>query len=619
MQYPLPCCILAALFGSTVCAVDIDVKPGAINQVLVTDGNQHFAVYGWDGTQTVDRVLLTHGRRDVLWCAESLLERNVPVTAPAGERSILESPQEFWNGFSQSRYHDYGQQSTKIRNHPVPVDHWVTDEDTVQWHGHQIRVISTPGYTRGAVSYLLDDSKQRIVFTGDLIYGDGQMFDLYSFQDAIPEAQVRGYHGYGARLAELVNSLTVVADLKPDLIIPARGPVIKTPAASLERLRSRVQQLYRNYLSTNALHWYFKEERMKACGRRVLGPDADIELMPYSHHEKTPSWVFEKGTSRLLISDTRRGFLLDCGSQSVINAIADLQKQGAVDGVDGIFVTHYHDDHTDYVQAAAERFKCPVYATREYSDVLENPEGYHLPAMTANPISNVRVMADGQVMKWHEYQLTFRFFPGQTYYHGALFVRRDAERPIFFVGDAFAPSGIDDYCVLNRNLVHDDSGYLACLRQLRDVQEPFWLVNEHIPHVFSFTSKELDYIESRYRDRVRLLRELSPWGDPNYLVDEQWAVMYPRGTSAAAGKEVPLQVRLLNHTAETQQVRVRLNVPAGVNCAAREKSMRLPPRGSGTVTFSVLPITSGKHLITADIAGAGIDVRRWTDSLIETP
>jgi hypothetical protein len=84
-------------------------------------------------------------------------------------------------------------------------------------------------------------------------------------------------------------------------------------------------------------------------------------------------------------------------------------------------------------------------------------------------------------MRWNEYNLTFHFFPGQTIYHGALLVRRQDEKPVFFIGDAFSPSGIDDYCVLNRNLVGEQQGYMLCLKKLRRIKQDFWLINEHIP------------------------------------------------------------------------------------------------------------------------------------------
>ena len=76
------------------------------------------------------------------------------------------------------------------------------------------------------------------------------------------------------------------------------------------------------------------------------------------------------------------------------------------------------------VKAAAEFFKCPVYATTEYADVVENPGRYLMPGLTENAVPHVMAMEDGAKLKWNEYELTFRFFTGQMFYHGALLVQR---------------------------------------------------------------------------------------------------------------------------------------------------------------------------------------------------
>jgi len=56
-------------------------------------------------------------------------------------------------------------------------------------------------------------------------------------------------------------------------------------------------------------------------------------------------------------------------------------------------------------------------------------------------------------IRWHEFQFTFFDFPGQTLYHDGLLVQHDgADRPLF-AGDSFTPSGIDDYCLQNRDFV----------------------------------------------------------------------------------------------------------------------------------------------------------------------
>ena len=395
--------------------------------------------------------------------------------------------------------------------------------------------------------------------------------------------------------------------------MPARGPVIRNPQAAIEKLIARVQAYYANYLSTNALNWYFKEERMTIKGRRVLGKDADVKLMPYSLYQDTPDWIWENSTSRMLISDDGHGFLLDCGYQRVIDGVKKLMADRLVTKVDGIFVTHYHDDHTNMVQAASEEFDCPIYATTEYVEILENPGGYHMPATTHNPMKNVKGMKTGEKLKWKEYELEFHFYPGQTIYHGALLVQRNKETPVFFIGDAFSPSGMDDYCLLNRNLVGDGLGYLHCLKKVRALGPNYWLINEHIPHVFRFSPKELDYLESSYRKRIEILNELLPWDNANYGIDEQWAALYPRAVTVKEGETVELQLRLTNHSPEARTFSVKFggDYPGSALIESRV--------GSGRTVVSKIRFKAprkGLNVITTDINSDGMQFRDWCDALI---
>ena len=597
------------------------VERGPINLVSIKREGLA-AVYGTaDDPSHYQTVFLTHHRRDVVWAARAAADAGIPIVAPLAERDLMERPAEFWSKFKTSRFHDYGQQSTKVVASPVKVTTWVAGHQTVRWNGIDFKVLDTPGYTRGAVSYVTKLDGKTIAFVGDIIYGDGQIFDLFSFQDAIPTARIGGYHGYGSRLAPLIQSLETVAAEQPDVLIPARGPVIHNPQAAIAKLIRRVRAVYANYLSTNALNWDFKAERMTTAGRRVLGENANVTLMPYSLHMKTPDWIWENSTSRLLISDDGHGFLLDCGNQRVIDGVKQLIAMKLVKQVEGIFVTHYHDDHTDKVQQAAEEFGCPVYATPEYKDILENPGAYHMPAMTSNAIKNVKAMQHGQTVKWHEFDLTYHFYPGQCYYHGAMLVKKQGETPVFFIGDAFSPSGIDDYCVLNRNLIHKDAGYFLCLKRIRELKAAnkgeYWLINEHIPYVFRFSDRELDYLESEYAKRKTLLAELFPWDDPNYGIDEQWAFFYPHAVTAKPSSRIELQVRLENHSSKRRAYEVALRLPKGVTAKVSRRTITLDARGRGSVTFTVeVPAMHGDYVITADVQSDWIDVRDWVEAVV---
>jgi glyoxylase-like metal-dependent hydrolase (beta-lactamase superfamily II) len=615
MRFFFAAFLCAGLVADSSPANAVSIHRGPVNGVVV---GGDVAIYGAHETETgVKHLLLTHHRRDVLRDARRLAAKGVTIAAPKAEEALIAKPQEFWNEFTTKRFHDYAQQSTKILGEPLKVDRWVEDGDEFELGGKKFRVIATPGFTRGAVSYITVEGDRKIAFTGDLIYGDGQILDLYSFQDAIPEAKVGGYHGYGGRLAQLISSLRKIRAEKPDVIIPARGPLIARPLQSIDKLISRVQALYANYLSTNALNWYFKEERMTICGRRVLGEKADVKLMPYSLHQDTPDWIWEQGTSRMVISDDGHGFLLDCGSQRYIDGVKKLMSLGLVKKVDGIFVTHYHDDHTDMVQAAAEEFGCPIYSTLEYEDILENPAAYHMPAMTANPMKEVIGKKSGSKMKWKEFELTFEFFPGQAFYHGALMVKRGKDTPVFFIGDAFSPSGIDDYCVLNRNLAHKDQGYQFCLERVAKLGQNHWLINEHIPHVFRFSPKEMDYLQTNYKKRIEMLRELCPWDDPNYAIDEHWAVFYPYGQKAKPGQTVEVEVRVTNHSPQARAFQVTPHAGTGFGPMPSGVWLNLEPNTTESVPLKIrVPQTQGTWIVTADIESKGMTFHDWAEALI---
>ncbi|MFT5323233.1 MAG: glyoxylase-like metal-dependent hydrolase (beta-lactamase superfamily II) [Planctomycetaceae bacterium] len=626
------CVMMAVLVGQFAVLVDnaraeeitarLTFLPGPVNGVVVGDKSRSVAVYSVPESMTrgVSTVLLTSHRRDAVTAAEVVVAAGATVIAPEAERGLFESTAEFWDGFWTKRFHDYAQQSTKILTTPLKVGRYVKDGDTFDAGGVSFRVLETPGFTRGAVSYIAEIDGKRVAFTGDLIYGDGQLFDLYSFQDAIPEAKIGGYHGHASRLALLIPSLKKIAAEKPDLIIPARGPVIRNPQEAIAKLIGRVEAYYRNYLSTNALNWYFKEERMTIKGRRVLGQDAEVKLMPLSVHKKTPDWIWENSTSRMLISDDGHGFLLDCGYQRVLDGVKQLMKDGLVKKVDGIFVTHYHDDHTNMVQAAAEEFGCPIYATLEYEDILENPGAYHMPATTDKAMKDVTGLKSGHKMKWKEFDIEFQFYPGQALYHGAILVRRNGGTPYYFVGDAFSPSGMDDYCLLNRNLLHDDAGYPFCLKKVRELGSDYWLINEHIPYVFRFSEKELDYLETNLQKRKEILDELLPWDDINYGIDEQWATFYPRGAAATAGEPVELEVRILNHSPIARTFKVTPRKSRGIDILSKPAEITLQPRQSGSVAVNVSvrkPVTlPGTFAITADIDSDGMHFLSWADAVI---
>ncbi len=167
----------------------IHVRRAAVNEVQVqSPAGSRIAIYSLPPQQSpVQALLLTHHRRDAIGLPATGADVPLPpIVAPLAEREWIENPGEFWQNYSKLRFHDYACQTTKILTQPIAVQRWVQSGDTFDIDGLEFEVVDTPGYTRGSVSYLTELDGKRVAFTGDLIYGDGRLLDLYSLQDAIP-------------------------------------------------------------------------------------------------------------------------------------------------------------------------------------------------------------------------------------------------------------------------------------------------------------------------------------------------------------------------------------------------------------------------------------------------
>ncbi len=590
----------------------INVSPGTVNAITITRGENLLAINSSGGT-ACDTLLLTHARRDIVRTARA----SQATHYLAGEQSlnIINGANAFWESWWEDRFNYYQQQVTQLPTRsidgilPLP-------KSSFNWEGLSVEILPTPGYTRDAVTYLIEIEDQKVAFIGDLMLEGGKVRDLYSFQNEIRDAKIGGYHGYLGRLSTWLESLEALRKEAPDFLVPSRGPISANPDQDLERAMEQARAIYANYLSTNALHWYFGEARMNTCAELVLGENHGVQAMPFAELIDLPDWCRHIGTTKLLVSSSGRGFALDVGGKRALETLLQIEADGLISSLDGIFATHTHNDHTAAIEEASQHFACPVYALPEVADVLKHPERWFLPGVSPNRVTNVTTVIDRQTFRWEEFSLTFFFYPGQMYNHGALLVEKEGHDPVFFIGDSFSPSGIDDYCLMNRNLMREDTGYALCFRLIEELPENTWLVNQHIPHLFRFSKKERDFLTAQYQQRTNLIAEFVAWDDVNYAIDEQWASFYPYAQTVVPGKLAEAEVRLWNHSTTTRTFTVHLESDAGAMPAG--KSVIIPARETASIPFQIeLSGKTGLHVITATIGrDDGVESLAFCETLL---
>ncbi len=598
----------------------ISFHTGPTNTVALHRNKRTLVIYG-DPLRRIskaDQVLLTHARRDITWSAQHLIESGATPVIPRFEAPLFTNPQEAWQAiYSTTRLHDYANQSTHFPTLPLTNAKTVSDKDQLNWQGLSIDVISTPGFTRGAVSYsFLLDSK-RTIATGDLIYPGSKLLDIYSLQDAIPDLKVRGYHGFASRMSDLMASLRRIAALNPHQLLPARGPIITNPQEQIQLLLDRLAALYANYMQTDAYRWYFGADNYNARANRILGNTKPAGL-PYAEtiEKELPTWLRKIDNARLVVSQSGEAILIDCGSQRIINQVRTWQNEGVFKKLRAVYITHYHDDHTDYAQAAANQFGAELWSSYEQRDILMHPERYRMPCLTPNPIPGLAPWQDKETRDWHEFRLQNFHFPGQTIYHGALLVEQKAMR-VLFVGDSFTPSGVDDYCLLNRNLLHPQKGLLYCLGVIDKIPDAY-LVNQHVEPLFRFSTAQLAQLRKSLEGRIPILKDLTPFDDPNYSIDEQWFRLAPYVQKASPNTPLTVEATVLNHSPATKRFQIQLHPPAGWP-VPKPIQLQVASGHEATATITLTPPDQAKGLqiLTASIAFDKHDLRHWAEALVE--
>lgn len=114
------------------------------------------------------------------------------------------------------------------------------DGETVEWEGYRIQVDWMPGQTEFGCSLWLDIDGQRVVFTGDNLFGSSADPRQNGHEAVVTRNSAIFEEGYlyGSRYLK---------DLKPDIVMGSHSYVMPDPAAFLNRYHAWAQDIIRLY------------------------------------------------------------------------------------------------------------------------------------------------------------------------------------------------------------------------------------------------------------------------------------------------------------------------------------------------------------------------------------
>jgi glyoxylase-like metal-dependent hydrolase (beta-lactamase superfamily II) len=600
-------------------AKNLYVHHGAVNVGILRDGTRALLIDCGSGDvestlqvfaiDAVDKVVFTHHHRDQASEFYRIAGPSTRVGVPSAEAELFCDVQRLWDDPSQ-RWHLYDARPSMLLTAPIPVHEQYVEEDAFSWGRSSISVLETPGHTDGSVSYLIrtpgEQGEQRYLFCGDVICGDGQVWDLYSLQKGF---ETRDYHGFMGDRVRLERSLRKMAALGADAWVPSHGSVVTKPARAATLLIERLDACYEQYVAISALRHYFPG--MFRGHEHLPGALSFDDGLPI------PDFLRHLGTTWVVCSETGPAFAIDCGTDQVASELEAMRSRGEIGRLEWLWVTHYHDDHVDALPAFVRQFACPVVAEAHVAQVIEHPLAWRLPCISPVRVPVDRVVAHGETWTWHEFAITAFHLPGQTLYHGGLLLEGRGHR-IFFAGDSFTMAGIDDYCTGNRNWLGSAVGFDACLALVEAIS-PDLVVNNHVDRAFHFSRSDCRLMRDNLAARERSFGELIAWDDPNYGLDEHWIRCDPYEQHVAPGESVRLSVVCTNHSSAEHSLSCCPVLPAGWNVACAERTVEIPPKAEGTLDFRVqIPEDEqpGRRAIPVDITYAGRALGQFREAVI---
>lgn len=116
---------------------------------------------------------------------------------------------------------------------PTQVDRKLRDGDIIDLGTIKLKVIHTPGHSPGHIC--LYDQDTKIMFSGDVVCGGDQTVYV-----GPPSGDMIQY----------LDTLNMIRDINPELILPAHGPIVTDPIARVDDLIRRKLQRERDVIHT---------------------------------------------------------------------------------------------------------------------------------------------------------------------------------------------------------------------------------------------------------------------------------------------------------------------------------------------------------------------------------
>lgn len=452
------------------------------------------------------------------------------------------------------------------------VDRAFADGEEFTWKEYKIKVVNTPGHTKGSISFIVEVAGKVICFSGDLIIDGGYVHELYSMQWVYLENP-----GIDSSLV----SLEKINALAPNILLPSHGAIIDEPYNEIRKLTTRLQNAD------------------KLLQRHASGRWNWSNFIQVSEHVIQDC----ETTSQFVISNTGEALMFDCGEEFTVERLEEAKKKFGIKKIAVIIPSHWHNDHSGGVAAIAKAEGAQVWVWEGLAEHLEYPERFETTCWRMESIKADRILHEGEEFQWDGISFKAYHHPAHMEEQMGLLAQVDEIR-FYFLADGTYLSRESNI----RNAIHCYNGISLSTGLLKSAQS-FYDANPYIgipAHANCFATQDNardEYVEWAVKATDAIKSLLTP---PNLEMgyNPYWATFYPAKVRIKAGEETRIALRLKNKADYVINGKFLLKSYGDILLDQKPVEYILGP--GETKDFSILlkskkTARAGIHIVTADI------------------
>lgn len=508
----------------------------------------------------VESVLLTHYHRDSSAAAGRLIREHRNVRAPRASEPWLspEGVRRYWNDSLPEVLADGAPPLSHRRwakwQYLVPGEGIeglacdVESGDVITCGKWRVTAVATPGHSPDHTVYLAthEDRKDRIVLCGDAFHREGKLWTPYTTD---------WHHQNADGLAASAASLRRIAALDATLLCPEHGEPI---SEKIDALLSSTALAIGRAADDKGYDTFLRRRNLAAPRIDFLAAGQVGTATPEGNSKpwtKISPHLFLSGNTYAIGSRDGPLLLVDPYHRGLVSRLEELRREHGVGPVEGMLISHAHNDHYTGVFAFAQEHRPPVWTLDRIADVIESPDRHRAPYVDPRAVKVARRLKDGETISWREYRLRIHHQPGQTEFAMGVESTIDDHR-VLFTGDNFYRadqySGSGGWSGHNRGL---PSGYARSIEKILELK-PDWIAAEH-GGAMAFSPSDFVLRLDWARESAAAANALSPSGDHRRDWNPHLVTVEPAILRTLAGAACRLELVASEPIAPGQKLWVR--------------------------------------------------------------